>query len=83
MVCSAVIEVIFSTESATVTDDVGTVDVCVEVSNEQVDEGVRFRIPIAAETVEGTAGMPVKRVCVCVGGGVHYSSLGTQAFLDI
>jgi hypothetical protein len=50
-----VIQVVFTSDDMTVTDDVGTIEACVGVSSEQVNEGVQYRIPIIAETVDGTA----------------------------
>ena len=43
-------------DSITTTDDVGTVEVCVEIDNELVDDNVAYRIPIGVETSDGTAG---------------------------
>ena len=40
-----------------VTDDTGTMEVCVAVDVEQVTDGVSYRIPITVETINGTAGM--------------------------
>ena len=40
-----------------VTDDTGTMEVCVAVADKQVDDGVLYRIPITVETINGTAGM--------------------------
>ena len=53
---SPVIQLVFTSGDITLTDDVGSTEVCVGVSDEQVDEGVSYRIPIMAETVGGTAG---------------------------
>ena len=45
----------FTSDDMIVTDDIGTIEVCVGVSSDQVTEGVTYRIPIIAETVDGTA----------------------------
>ena len=47
---------VFTTDSITTTDDVPSVEVCVEVKGDLVDEAVTYRIPIAVATEGGTAG---------------------------
>jgi hypothetical protein len=49
------VPVVFTSEGATVTDDLGSVEVCVAVDDELVTDSVAYRIPIAVETEGGTA----------------------------
>ena len=52
----------FDEDVISVTDDVGSVEVCLGVVDELVDDDFYFKIPILIQTVNGTAGT----VCVCV-----------------
>ena len=51
-----VIQLMFTTGDITVTDDVGTADVCVGVDAELSDDQVSYRVPIVVETIGITAG---------------------------
>ena len=55
--CTAAIQLVFTEENVVVTDDTGTMEVCVMVADGQVNDGVSYRIPITVETINGTAGM--------------------------
>ena len=51
-----VLPVVFTADTVTVTDDAPSVEVCVEIDGDLVADNVGYRVPIAVETVGGTAG---------------------------
>ena len=63
MIFAAAIQLVFVDDVIIITDDVGSVEVCVAVADELVNDDVFFRIPIVVETVENGTARESMRIC--------------------